>query len=66
MELLNKAQFDEILRDHYLAHYGAEPGDIWYDQPAVNVWVFQRGAQLITLQSHLLTGNVTEQREEMP
>lgn len=65
MSLLSKAQFAEILQQYYLEHYGANEADIWYDQPAVNVWVFGRGGKIVTLKSHVLTGEVTEQTEEM-
>ena len=65
MSLLTKNQFTEILREYYLNNYGERNTDIWYDQPAVNVWVFSRDGKIITLKSHVITGKVTEQIEEM-
>ena len=65
MSLLLKAQFTEILQQYYLENYGANEADIWYEQPAVNVRVFGREGKIVTLKSHVLTGAVTEQTEEM-
>lgn len=65
MSLLSKEQFAKLLHQYYLKHYSKKETDIWYDQPAVNVWVFGRDGKIITLKSHVLTGNVTEQSEEM-
>ncbi len=65
MTLLNKTQFTKILQEHYLENYGELESDIWYEQPAVNVWVFERDGKIITLKSHVLTGEVTAQIEEM-
>lgn len=58
--LLKKAEFNEFLRNYYLEHYGEEESDIWYEQPAVNVWVFGRGDKIISLKSHVLTCEVEE------
>ena len=49
----------------YAEKYGEDNSDIWYEQPAANVWVFQRGQKIITLKSHILTGVVTESTEEL-
>lgn len=65
MELLTKAQFAEILHQYYLDHFGKRNTDTWYEPPAVNVRVFARNGKLITLKSHVLTGEVTVQSEEM-
>ena len=59
-KLLKKEEFNEFLRKYYLEHYGEEDDDIWYEQPAVNVWVFGRGDKIISLKSHVLTGEVEE------
>jgi len=44
--------------------YGERDTDIWYPQPAVNVWVFGREGKIIALKSHILTGIVTEKSED--
>lgn len=64
MEILKIEQFNEYLGKYYKEHYGEEETDVWYEQPAVNVWVFGRGKNIITLKSHILTGEVTEQVEK--
>ena len=63
MEILKKEKFSEYLHEYYREHYGEKDTDIWYEQPAVNVWVFCRDGKFITLKSHILTGEVTEQIE---
>ena len=63
MEILNKEQFNDYLYKYYKEHYGEKSTDVWYEQPAVNVWVFFRDGKFITLKSHILTGEVTEQIE---
>ena len=63
MEILKKEKFAEYLYEYYREHYGEKDTDIWYEQPAVNVWVFCRDGKFITLKSHILTGEVTEQIE---
>ena len=40
-------------------HYGKRDTDIWFEQPALNVWVFKRGNKIITLKSHVITGDVS-------
>ena len=63
MEILKKEQFNEYLYKYYKEHYGDKDTDVWHEQPAVNVWVFCRDGKYITLKSHILTGEVTEQIE---
>ena len=65
MKILTNNELDENLHKYYLEHYGEDNSDIWYEQPAANVWVFQRGQKIITLKSHILTGVVTESTEEL-
>lgn len=65
MPLLTKTQFAKILQKYYLENYGELESDIWYEQPAVNAWVFERNGKIITLRCHVLSGEVTEQTEEM-
>lgn len=64
MAILNKERLEQCLNEYYEEHYGRQNTDIWYEQPAVNVWVFGRDGKIITLKSHLLTGAVTEKIEE--
>ena len=64
MNILNKEMYTKILHEYYLTHYGDRKTDVWYEQPAVNVWVFSRDNKIITLKSHVLTGEVTEQIEK--
>lgn len=63
MKIVTKEQLDKYLYDYYKKNYGEDENDIWHDQPAVNVWVFERGGKLITLKSHIITGRVTEYTE---
>ena len=63
MGFLNKEQFNNNLYKYYMEHYGERDTDTWYEQPAVNVWVFGRDGKIITLKSHILTGEVTEHIE---
>ncbi|MBE6021214.1 MAG: hypothetical protein E7228_05685 [Clostridiales bacterium] len=63
MRILTREQFNEKLYQHYISHYGEKDTDVWYEQPAVNVWVFGRDGKYITLKSHILTGEVEEQIE---
>ena len=61
MGMLTKAQIEQCLCEYYKEHYGECDTDLWYDQPAANVWVFGRNGKIITLKCHILTGAVTEQ-----
>ena len=58
--MLTKDKLNESLCEYYKNHYGERDTDIWYEQPAVNVWVFGRDGKIITLKSHVLTGAVEE------
>lgn len=62
--ILDKKLYNKNLCDYYLSHYGEKETDIWYEQPAVNVWVFGRDNEFITLKSDVLTGEVTEKIEK--
>ena len=64
MAILNKEKLEQCLNEYYEEHYGRQNTDIWYEQPAVNVWVFGWDGKIITLKSHLLTGAVSEKIEE--
>lgn len=61
--VLDKELYAKNLREYYASHYGENERDIWYEQPAVNVWVFGRDNKIITLKSDVLTGEVTEKVE---
>ncbi len=63
--ILTKEQFRQHLSQYYLTHYGERESDIWYDQPAVNVWVFGRDGKVIALKAHILTGEVEEKVESL-
>lgn len=60
---LDKKEYAERLREFYLRNYGERESDVWYEQPAVNVWVFSREGRIVTLKSHVLTGSVSEYSE---
>lgn len=65
MAILEKQIFNEKLYNYYTENYGEKDTDIWFEQPAVNVWVFLRDNKIITLKSHILTGEVEESTEEL-
>lgn len=64
MNIFNKDLYTSKLWEYYNKNYGEKDTDVWYEQPAVNVWVFGRNNDIITLKSHVLTGEVTEQIEK--
>jgi len=64
MKILSNEKLNVALGRYYKEHYGERETDVWYEQPAANVWVFGRGDKIITLKSHILTGEVSEQTEE--
>ena len=61
--LFDKELYEKNLKSFYMEHYGKKETDIWYEQPAVNVWVFAHDEKIITLKSHILTGEVEEHIE---
>ena len=63
--ILNKSEMSQNLYDYYKEVYGEKDTDYWYEQPAVNVWVFRRDNKVITLKSHILTGEVDVKEEEI-
>lgn len=63
MGFLAKEQISDYLYKYYVEHYGEKETDIWYEQPAINVWLFNRDGKFITLKSHIITGEVTEKVE---
>lgn len=58
--ILKKEEMNRYLQEYYLKKYGEREDDIWFEQPAANVWIFKRGNNYITLQCHILNGVVTE------
>ena len=60
MGILTKDQFSAALYEYYTENCGQRDSDIWYEQPSVNVWVFERDGSYINLNSHILTGKVTK------
>ena len=64
MGLLEKQEISQFLYEFYKEKYGESETDKWFEQPAVNVWVFERDGKIITLKCHILTGEV-EAKEEM-
>ena len=59
-KILTEQQIHEHLDKHYKEHFGERGTDGWYTNPAKNVWMFERDEKIITLQCHILTGEVTE------
>ncbi len=59
-QILKKEQFNEYLRKYYLEQYGERDTDVWYEQPAVNVWVFGRDDKIIAIKSDILSGEIEE------
>lgn len=62
--ILEKEELNNYLYQYYVKNYGKRDTDIWYEQPAVNVWMFSREGKFITLKSHIITGKVTEHIED--
>ena len=65
MSIFRTEWYAEQLREYYAKHYGVLEADHWYDPPAVNVWVFRRERQIITLKCDLRTGAVEAHTEEI-
>lgn len=65
MLFLSDDKIDECLRKYYEEHFGVNNTDIWYPNPGVNVRVFRRDDQVITLVSHPFTGAVQAEIEKL-
>ena len=65
MPMLTKDQIEAHLENYYRTHCGERDTDEWYDSPAVNVRMFARDGELIALQCHIISGEVTERRENL-
>lgn len=61
-KVLSEKQLHNKLNKYYKEHFGESDTDEWYVNPAVNVWMFIRGNETITLKCHMLTGEVVEIR----
>ena len=61
--VFDKELYNRNLYKYYVENYGERGTDIWYEQPAVNVWVFGRDGKIITIKSHILTGEIEEKVE---
>jgi hypothetical protein len=59
-DILTKDRISKLLYDYYISHFGASETDTWCEQPAVNVWVFERNGKYISLKAHILTGEIEE------
>lgn len=59
-KILTEKQLHSRLDKYYKEHFGERDTDDWFVNPAVNVWLFVRDGKLITLQCHIVTGEVTE------
>lgn len=60
MKVLTEKQLYNRLYKYYKEHFGERDTDEWAVNPAVNMWKFERDGKTITLQCHILTGEVTE------
>ena len=56
--IFDKELYNRKLYNYYVENYGEKETDIWYEQPAVNVWVFGRDEKIITLKSDIRTGEI--------
>ena len=61
--MLEKNEISKKLYNYYKEVYGELETDQWFEQPAINVWVFERDGKIVTLKCHVLTG-VVESKEE--
>ena len=64
-KILSAQECNEKLQAYYQEHYGERDTDVWYEKPAVNVCVFGRDGKYISLQCHILNGEITEYIETM-
>lgn len=59
-KILTEQQLHNRLNKYYKENFGDNDADEWFVNPANNVWMFIRDNKVITLQCHILTGEVTE------
>ena len=62
---LKEEEYNRSLLEYYMENYGENEEDLFYEKPANNVIVFKRGNKIITLKSHVLTGEVTAAEKEL-
>ena len=60
MKILTKEELNKKLYEYYIKNYTEKDTDEWFEQPAVNVWVFKRDDKYISLKAHILSGEVEE------
>ena len=63
MRILEKEELNKKLYEYYAQNYTERDTDEWFEQPAINVWVFKRDGKYISLKAHILTGEVEEHIE---
>lgn len=64
MKMLTKEELTRRLCAFYRANFDQRKTEVWYEQPAANVWVFGQGDKIFTLKCHLLNGEVTQRVEK--
>ena len=63
MKMLTKEELTRKLCAFYQANFDQRKTEVWFEQPAANVWVFGQGNKIITLKCHLISGEVTQRVE---
>ena len=63
MAIIDKNIISLRLHEYYKEHYGELDSDIWFEKPAVNVWVFKREDQIITRKFDIKNGEITTKTE---
>ena len=61
--MLEKNEISKKLYSYYKEVYGELETDQWFEQPAINVWVFGRDEKIVTLKCLVLTGVVKSKEE---
>ena len=59
-KILTEKQLHSYLDKYYKKNFGERDTDEWFVNPAMNVWMFVRDGEIITLKCHITTGEVTE------
>lgn len=60
MAIIDKNIISQKLETYYKEHFGDSASDIWYENPAVNVRLFERDRKLITLKLNIRDGSIEE------
>lgn len=63
--ILTKPELNQRLMEYYRTRYGRRSTDTWYAATPVNMKVFARDGELISLKCHPLTGQVTAKIEKL-